>query len=449
MTKKAKILTIIFSVLGACVLAGGGVFSYLYFSKKTNNRSTTITPTPPDPVIIIEPVDTEGYEQFTDDVIASNYDMAEVYQGFYQIGWKIMRAKSTAVQNGNLIIPQVYQKLPVISISDTFSNWSEIERIVIPNTLKYIETDNNKGCFRNCTSIQTIQFPVGTKITNVGENAFYNCKLLEGIDLSSCEIIEKSAFDGCEKIVGIDLSSCKQIGVGAFYNCKALKDVTFGEALERISDDAFCYTVIEEISLPSYDFTLGRNPFAHTNLTSIVLENGSSNYEIAQGCIVTTSNAKRTLVVGSKNGGIEDGVVVVGENAFAGINAGNLIIPSSVEKIEKAAFKSHENLVQLNSGLKIIGEEAFSDSLVAFEALPDTVTELGTNAFAGCQNLGENFEAKGVTKVGIAVFAGTPVQNLTLKGGSSFVAETDSDGHNFLNGSIIQNVTYLEPIETE
>ena len=93
MKKRTKILTIVFSCLGACI-AGVAVFCVLFFGKSKN-----ITP----PSDNLSPADRE---------IAQRFELTKIYEdsGFNQIGWKVSRANenSDVVSDGKLIVPQSY-----------------------------------------------------------------------------------------------------------------------------------------------------------------------------------------------------------------------------------------------------------------------------------------------------------------------------------------------------
>jgi len=395
MKKRALVLTIVFSCFAAFAVIGLSVFG-LFFFKNKNNILTPPTPNKDDEEIIIDPT---TYPDIPDSTIASQFDVSPIYEGFTLVGYKINGATEEAVQNGKLIIPKAYHSLPILAIGNAFNNWTEIEQIVLPDTLIYVGVENSAGSFKGCSALAQVQFPEGNKIQNIGDNAFYNCT-------------ELSAFD-------------------------------FGTNLKSIGDNAFCYTKIETVSLPASTNSIGTNPFAFSNLKTIIISTASSVYESSNNCIIEKETNK--LVVGSQNGQIKDGVEVVGENAFAGVvTSGNIVFPSSVQVVEKGAFKLFDGNIELNVGLKTIKSEAFFGSTVVLEGVPDSVEEIGSEVFYGCENLAETFIARGVIKIGLVVFANTPVINLTLHIG--VVAETEDDV-DYKTGSIIENVYYYDPAE--
>ncbi|MDE6007173.1 MAG: leucine-rich repeat domain-containing protein [Muribaculaceae bacterium] len=64
-------------------------------------------------------------------------------------------------------------------------------------------------------------------------------------------------------------------------------------------------------------------------------------------------------------------------------------IPGSVKKIGGFAFSKlqHVDSIQLNEGLEIIGDDAFSTTMIKSVHLPESILEIGSGAFAGCNNL--------------------------------------------------------------
>lgn len=403
MKKKTRVLAIVFSCIAALLIIGAGVFLYLKLSKQN------ITP----PSDNLAPADRE---------IAQKFDLSAVYNSqFKQIGWKVSRAADSSTSGGKLVIPSTYRGLPILEIGNAFNGWTEIEQVVLPSTLTNIGTDNEKGSFKNCTNLAKIQFNNESSIKAVGQNAFYGCNVLSSIDLSACELIDNSAFE----------------------NCSLLTNVQVGNKLEKIGDYAFAYSKITEFVIPSSTSQIGANPFAYGRLTSILVDSQNTDYSSSNNCVIEIQSNK--LVIGSKNSTIPQGTEIIGKNAFAGCNKSNITLPSSVTIIEQSAFNSFLGTIQLNEGLQIIESQAFVDSGITINDLPATVTTLGTEVFAGCLGLGEDFNASGVYKIGIAVFANTPVLYLTLYGGSNFEAETDGS-YDFTTNSLIESVTYLYPI---
>ncbi|MBR4626870.1 MAG: leucine-rich repeat domain-containing protein [Ruminococcus sp.] len=88
---------------------------------------------------------------------------------------------------------------------------------------------------------------------------------------------------------------------------------------------------------------------------------------------------------------IPDGISVIGETAFQGMNnIESVYIPEGVELISEGAFSGCKNLqtVHISEGVETIDRDCFSGciSLKAIK-LPDTIKNIEAGAFAGCTAL--------------------------------------------------------------
>ena len=238
---------------------------------------------------------------------------------------------------GELVIPNT-----VNSIKEaTFSGCKNITAIIIPNSISSIE----RLAFNNCCSLTSIHLPnelkvVGEKcfygsgitsitipstVTSIGQSSFANTSLKtiyfeEGSNLKS---IGNSAFHGCP-LESLDLpNSLNTIGDGAFANCKELLRVTIPESMQRIGKKAFFGCE----KLYSLDFNAIE---CSIELESVYFDGG-----VLQGCINWLSGCTElnNLTFGNS-------VRVVPYCSFFDCSSldGNLILPSSVTKVEARAF---------------------------------------------------------------------------------------------------------------
>lgn len=101
-----------------------------------------------------------------------------------------------------------------------------------------------------------------------------------------------------------------------------------------------------------------------------------------------TGSAK-SLTIPKKIG--EKPVTVIEKGAFAGCSSLNaVIIPGTVTKIGEEAFSRCTGLktISLNDGIESIGDWAFYGcSSLSSVYIPKSVTDIGTSAFASCENL--------------------------------------------------------------
>ncbi len=200
------------------------------------------------------------------------------------------------------------------------------------------------------------------------------------------------------------------IADAAFMGCENLLDVVIPNSVEIIGTQAFddCYA-LADVAIPSSVTSIGEWAFASCkSLESIVVDESNSVYDSRDNCNAIIETATNTLVLGSKNTTIPDGIVTIGSGAFdccAGLKC--VTIPSSVTAIRNGAF-------------------AYCDSLTSIE-IPGSVTNIGSNAFIACSSLVDIVFNSGLERIDMGAFANcvalTKVElpdGLKYIGGSSF-----------------------------
>lgn len=134
----------------------------------------------------------------------------------------------------------------LIGIGDrTFTNWSNLEEVVLPEGLRYIGetafygtalksivipdsvTSLGKQAFAACASLVSVD--LGAGVTVLPERAFEQCTSLAAIDLSNVTSIGSNAFRECASIAEIELVKVTEIGSSAFYGCTSLKTLYLGK----------------------------------------------------------------------------------------------------------------------------------------------------------------------------------------------------------------------------
>ena len=82
-------------------------------------------------------------------------------------------------------------------------------------------------------------------------------------------------------------------------------------------------------------------------------------------------------------------VVSIEPNAFAGAKVKSVVIPKTVTKIGKAAFKNCKKLTKVTLGKNVvtIGDEAFANTTIKSVTIFGKVTKIGKKAFYNCKKL--------------------------------------------------------------
>jgi len=199
------------------------------------------------------------------------------------------------------------------------------------------------------------------------------------------------------------------LNVEAFYNCTALTNATLDNNLLYVGAYAFygCTALTNVSTLSSNVYYIGNSPFQDcTNLTAINVNPNNLDYASPGG--VLFDKALDTLIQypNGKAGNytVSNAVTTIQDYAFAytarltGINFG-----TNVNYIGYATFYGCSSLTNftLPTSLNTIGFDAFGlcASLTSV-AIPDSVTSLNAFAFAYCTKLTNATIGSGVSNVG-------------------------------------------------
>ena len=289
---------------------------------------------------------------------------------------------------------------------NAFANLTKIEEVIIPETIKEI----GANAFGGCTSLDTVVFAGdrGDEDISIGKGAFptpnhgeiefhfVNLDSLKNVydqidlpvDKKECIIDFKNLFfvDGQGVLIvkgnGNDLKQYLQIRRGvldissvfnnvkvindAFQDYDGLKSIILPKTLERIGANAFKYcTSLIAVNLGQLDklTTIGANAFGEcTALTRVT---------------------------------IPANVTAVADNAFAPntaiVNKTKILFKAYVNSNGKrGVFNTPELFLDLVDGGKYvkIADNAFADLMKIKDVIiPETIKEIGANAFGGCVNL--------------------------------------------------------------
>jgi len=291
-----------------------------------------------------------------------NYDLAtklkERYEYLNQFlfesvdgGYSIRPKEGVKIQ-GELIIPDSFKDLPVVSIPDeAFKDNSEITEIVVPNSIQSIGC----GAFKGCNSLEEITLPFvgknrdalyyeavfgyvfgyeqkdeypGYQLSNTFKNIDYHGAPEGATWQYSCkrETFGNSSFYYYipSSLREVTITDQAEIKTAAFNGCKNIECVTYEQEIEMISEAAFqnCESllsfnskVIGQINLHGQCKSIEQNAFKNCVRINDLL--------------------------------IPDGIVRIESYAFEGLGITTLIIPSSVDAISVAAFYRCNSLEEI------------------------------------------------------------------------------------------------------
>jgi hypothetical protein len=209
--------------------------------------------------------------------------------------------------------------------------------------------------FRTCTNLTSLT--IGTNVTSIGIQAFYQCTSLTNVTIpNSVTSIGLSACGGCRSLTSVAIpASLTNIGSGAFYAC--------------------------------------------TSLTAITVDALNPIYSSADGVLFDKGQTTLIQCPGGKVGSyaVAAGVTNIQAGALAGCPNLTAITVDALNAIYSSADgvlfdKGQTMLIQCPMGK------------VGSYAVPNSVTNIGANAFVGCPSLTTVTVPASVSKIGDQAF---------------------------------------------
>ena len=153
------------------------------------------------------------------------------------------------------VVPDEIDGYPVVAIEAGAFQFAPVTKVVLPKTIKFIDS----WAFDGCIYLDEINLP--ERLEYIGRYAFSGTAL-EKIELNYPNIsILPNTFDGCDKLTDATLN-VKSIDTMAFFNCESLRNIAFGDSVEKISSQAFMNCgAIENINFPASLKAIGTGAF--------------------------------------------------------------------------------------------------------------------------------------------------------------------------------------------
>ena len=340
----------------------------------------------------------------------------------------------------SIIIPN-----SVTSIGDyAFNHCSSLTSITIPNNV----TSIGDHAFWGCSSLTSITIP--SSVTSIGGWAFLDCKALTNVTISNGVMkIGGEAFRGCYALTSVVIpSSVTSIGTNpfdacpgitsivvdennpkydsrnncngiietatnrlitgcqntiipygvtnidhAFWECFSLKEITIPNTVTNIGTYTFESCSLTSIVIPKSVTSIGDRAFSFCPLSTIVVEEGNPKYDSRNHCNAIIITSTNTLLAGSDNTIIPEGITAISPNAFRGRkHIASIAIPNSVTRIGESAFDGCTSLTSIT--------------------IPDGVTAIKGFAFAFCDALTSVIIGKGVNRVDEGAFIMSPIETV-------------------------------------
>ena len=330
--------------------------------------------------------------------------------------------------SGNLVLPEsnrINGKSLTITTVDSFEN-SSIASITIPDSYAGYGVISSDA-FKNCANLASVY--IGSNVTSIGVRIFYNCQFLDVIEVSSENTVYSSQGnciidDSNTLITGCNSSlipyTVEVIGPYAFAGFDYISPSLLPSSITTISNNAFEGALKNDTSagifiIPENVSQIGRNAFSNIyNIEEIQFVKNygwqAGNSHIYTGVpidnkehLVTTykdrdwsrSGDKDIFLFTSINSDPDVGALTQSVSIADKTISGEVIIPyrSDIYPLNDMNW----NIVQ-------IAQQGFKDcGNITSVILPNTVSEIGSEAFYNCSSL-TNIDLASVNVIGANAF---------------------------------------------
>lgn len=254
-----------------------------------------------------------------------------------------------------------------------------VTSVTIPSGI----TKVSKSLFMSCSNLTSVSLP--NSIVEIDEGAFNGCEKLNNISIpENVEVIGTSAFESCEALTNVVIpSNVKSLGLQAFAECTTLSSVTISNEIDHIIGWPFhgCKQ-LSTINMPKDIRDIG-TIYSGTGITEITVPEKVScldNYAFGD-C------EKLNKIV------IPESVKEIKSNAFIYTKCYNDFENSNddewyIDDCLISVKPSIKNQYSIKNGTRLISNGSFAKCKELLSiVVPDSVTNIGGNAFGGCNKL--------------------------------------------------------------
>ena len=369
----------------------------------------------------------------------------------------------------DVVIPESVTRIG----SYTFSGCSNLASVTINSNTIASMNYSSSSTLANIFGSQVKEYIWGEEVTKIGQYACYNCSKLNSITIpNSVTSIGYEAFEGCSSLTSITIPvGVTSIGSSAFSNCsnltkaefasiESLCEINFGNSWANpLSEAKHLYINGKEVTdvvIPNSVTSIGSYAFSGcSGLTSVVIPES----------VTTIGGYAFDCCSGLTSITIPNSVTSIGVNAFYNTAWYNNQ-PDGLIYAGKVAYKykgtmSFGTKIVLDEGTVSVCENAFKNYyMMTSITIPNSVTEIGENAFTGCsgltsisikctsapEDLFKSCTAVEKLEVGVATLASSPL-GMTLAG--SLKEVNILDGVKEIGADAFKDCTNLERVSFE
>ncbi|MBO5599568.1 MAG: leucine-rich repeat domain-containing protein, partial [Candidatus Methanomethylophilus sp.] len=272
---------------------------------------------------------------------------------------------ASTISNNNIKTLNINKDLEILC-ERPFDIWVNPTITIVPANTHfkivddYILTFDGKQLIMHIGRLPADTATIPAGVEEIASYAFYDQTNVTGFALpGSLTTIGDYAFYSCDNLDSVaGGSAVTYYGKNAFKNCEKLQSFKFGDSISFIGENAFENSKLINIILNgAEDAVIGKDAFYNSKyVESISISGGFSIGLHAFGsCGISNGEAKVVLTLGE---GIRD----IGDTAFSSADIAEVTIPDSVTAIGSSAFAYIGTLksVTIGTGVKSIGQGAFS-----------------------------------------------------------------------------------------
>ena len=282
----------------------------------------------------------------------------------------------------------------VTSNPNKYTGAIKIPGTVSYNNVTYSVTSIGSNAFESCSGLTSVT--IGNGVKSIGEYAFFRCSGLTSVSIpNSVTSIGESAFLKCSGLTSVTIpNSVTSIGDYTFSGCYGLTSVTIGNSVTSIGERAFygC-SGLTSVTIPNSVTNIGSQAFEECNsLKKVIVP------DIAAWCGIAFD-------------GYNSNPLLYAKHLYSDVTneITNLIIPNSVTNIGDDAFRGCSGLtsVTIPNSVTSIGDRTFYDcSGLTSVTIGNGVKSIGNYAFKYCSDLTSVTIPNSVTSIGKEAFMG-------------------------------------------
>ena len=335
---------------------------------------------------------------------------------------------------GAFLDPSVTKKTDYLVTNDTDSGSEKNRKAQEYDAQVISEADFNEMVGKRFKNADHIAVP--SWLREIPAGAFSGCSGLMSVTIpEGVKSIGNRTFAGCSGLTSLTIpQSVERIGLSAFSGCRKLTHVELPDGLKEIGDNAFddC-SALTDIAVPQSVSKIGRSAFKRCTALA-----DSEGFVIVNGTVFDYYGPGGDISIPDRCRAIEEFALSC-KFRLTGVE-----VPNTVTDIGGNAFSSCDNLIRVTipESVTRISLGLFSDcgALTDVE-IPDTVTSIERKAFEGCASLTGVTIPEGVTEIGSGAFmncakltgvtlpAGlTRIEPETFKGCGSLTSVTIPEG---------------------